>query len=170
MASVKRGPSLAATAALVGALLAGCGFHLRGAVEIPPELNPLYIEAPAGSPVRAAIEERLRGSAVRLASTSKEAKTILRISGESRSSRVAAVDRNGRVLAYELHFKVVFSAVAAQGRQLVAPSTLDMVRIYDNPDVEVLGKQLESELIYETLAQEAATSILFRLQAALRQH
>ncbi|MBS1202100.1 MAG: Rare lipoprotein, partial [Chromatiaceae bacterium] len=87
----------------VAALLAGCGFHLRGVVEIPPELNPMYIQAPGGSPVRAAIEDQLSGGTVRLASSAAQAKLILRILSEGRSSWVAAVDSRGKALAYELH-------------------------------------------------------------------
>jgi LPS-assembly lipoprotein len=41
------------------------------------------------------------------------------------------------------------------------------VRTYENPDVEVLGKQLEADLIYEDLAQDAADRILARLRAKL---
>lgn len=147
--------------------LAGCGFHLRGSVEIPPSLNPLFIQAPAGSPVRQAFDDRLAGSDVRLAATPAEAKLILRILSEERSSRVAAVDANGKILAYELHYLVRFDAVGADGAQRVPPQTMDLIRNFDNPDVEVLGKQLEEELIYQDFATDAADRILMRLRAVL---
>ncbi|MEJ2387274.1 MAG: LPS assembly lipoprotein LptE [Chromatiaceae bacterium] len=152
---------------MLGLVLAGCGFHLRGALPIPSSLNPMYIQAPSGSPVRAALVDSLQGSQVRLAPAPKDARIVLRISNESRSSRVVAVDRNGLVLAYELHLRVAFDAVNAKGREIVPQSTLDLVRTYNNPDVQVLGKQLESDLIYEDLVRDAADRILFRLQAAL---
>jgi LPS-assembly lipoprotein len=127
----------------------------------------MYIQASAGSPVRAALVESLQGSQVRLAPAPKDARIILRISNELRSSRVVAVDRNGLVLAYELHLRVAFDAANAKGREIVPQSTLDLARTYNNPDVQVLGKQLESDLIYEDLVRDAADRILFRLQAAL---
>lgn len=151
----------------VAAYFAGCGFHLRGAVEIPPELNPLYIQAAPGSPVRRAIEDQFTGSAVQLAVGPGPAKLILRILGEDRFTRVAAVDSSGKVLAYELHYFVRFDAVAADGRELVPPQTLELVRTFDNPDVEVLGKQLEEELIFQDFATDAADRILMRLRAVL---
>jgi LPS-assembly lipoprotein len=160
-------PRVRICVALLGLILAGCGFHLRGALPIPPSLNPMYIQAPAGSPVRAALVESLQGSQVGLASTPKDARVVLRISNESRSSRVVAVDRNGLVLAYALHLRVAFDAVNAKGREIVPGRTLDLTRTYNNPDVQVLGKQLESDLIYEDLVRDAADRILFRLQAAL---
>jgi LPS-assembly lipoprotein len=154
-------------AALIAAVSPGCGFHLRGAVEIPPDLNPMYIQAPGGSPVGRAIQDQLTGSAVRLAPDPGSAKLILRILAEDRFSRVAAVDSRARVLAYELHYRVRFDAVGKDGKERVPPLTLDLLRTFDNPDVEVLGKQLEEELIYQDFATDAADRILMRLRAVL---
>jgi LPS-assembly lipoprotein len=163
-----RSPALTLAVLLIGALLtSACGFKLRGQVEIPPELNPLFLQAPAGSAVRAAIVEQLQGSQVQLAEKPQDARVVVRITNESRSSRVAAVDRDGKALANELHFRVAFDAVGPDGKQLVSPQTLDVVRSYDNPDVEVLGKQLEADLIYEDMIRDAANRMLNRLRALL---
>ncbi|EXJ13264.1 LPS-assembly lipoprotein RlpB precursor (Rare lipoprotein B) [Imhoffiella purpurea] len=153
--------------ALIASLVSGCGFRLRGEVEIPETLTPIYIQASAGSPVRRSIQDLLAGSQVRLTENPAEAKLRLRILSEGRSSRVAAVDVNGKTLAYELHYVVRFDAVAADGAQKVPPQTMDLVRNFDNPDVEVLGKQLEENLIYEDFATDAADRILMRLRAVL---
>ena len=153
--------------ALIAAALTGCGFHLRGSLEIPEALNPLFIQAPAGSLLHQAFADRLAGSDVRLAATPAEARLIVRILSEERSSRVAAVDANGKVLAYELHYLIRFDAVGADGGQRVPPQSMDLIRNFDNPEVEVLGKQLEEELIYRDFATDAADRILMRLRAVL---
>lgn len=159
---------LAAIVVLVSAALtSSCGFKLRGQVEIPAELNPMYIQAPAASPVRGVLVEQLRGSQVRLATQPKDARVILRILSESHSTRVAALDRNGKALAYELHYHLTFDAVAPGGKQLVPLQSLDLLRTYENPDVQVLGKQLEAALIYEDLTADSANQILARLRAVL---
>jgi LPS-assembly lipoprotein len=152
---------------LASAIIAGCGFHLRGAVEIPPTLAPLYIEAPAGSPVRRALEDQLRGGAVQLTNQRSDAKLLLRILSERRASRVVAVDARGKRLAYELRYLVRFDAVGPQGEEKVAPMNLDLVRTFDNPDAEVLGKDMEEELIFKDFALDAADRILMRLRAVL---
>jgi len=159
---------LAMIALLTGVLLTGaCGFKLRGQVEIPPELNPMSIQPQHGSPVGAALVQQLQGSQVRLTTRPQDARVIIRLSNEKRGSRVAAVDRNGKALAYELHYQVSFDAVAPDGKQLVPPQSLDVVRTYDNADVDVLGKQLEADLIYEDMIQDAANRILGRMRAVL---
>ncbi|MBN2886594.1 MAG: hypothetical protein JXM75_07820 [Chromatiaceae bacterium] len=149
-------------------LLAGCGFQLRGEAEIPLADQPLYIEAPAGSALRAALDSRLAGSPVRQTEARAEAGLILRILAEERAARVAAVDRNGKALAYELHYGVRFDALDADGRARVAPQSMDLVRNFANPDVEVLGKRLEEAMLYQDFAVDAADRLLMRLRAALR--
>jgi LPS-assembly lipoprotein len=148
-------------------LTTACGFKLRGQVEIPPELSPIMIQPASGSPVGAAIVERLRDSQVRITAQPGDARAIIRISNELRGSRVGAVDSNGKALTYELHLQVSFDVVTADGKQLVPAQVIDVVRNQDNPDVEVLGKQLEAEMIYEDMVQDAATRILGALRAML---
>ncbi|MGQ9659494.1 MAG: LPS-assembly lipoprotein LptE [Thermochromatium sp.] len=153
---------------LVLVLQAGCGFRLRGRVEIPPEYTPLLIQAPWGSAVERALRDRLTGSQVRLTTNPAEAKLTLRILAEKRAERVAAVDLNGKTLAYELHYLVDFEAIGPHGELKAHRQTLDLTRTFDNPDVEVLGKRLEQAMIYEDFAVEAADRLLMRLRAVLR--
>ncbi|MBK1724334.1 hypothetical protein CKO23_19160 [Thiocystis violacea] len=153
--------------ALVVTLSTGCGFHLRGSVEVPAEYNPIFLQSSRDSLLRPAFKDLLVGSKVRLTESTADAKLRLRILSELRSSRVAAVDANGKTLAYELHYVVRFDAVGADGQQRVPPLTLDLMRNFDNPDVEVLGKQLEQEMIYEDFATDVADRILMRLRAVL---
>ena len=81
---------------------------------------------------------------------------------------MVATGSAGKVLAYELHFLVVYDAVTPDGQPRVPEQTLDLSRTFDNPDVEVLGKQLEEAQIYQEFAIDAADRILLRLRAALR--
>lgn len=117
--------------------------------------------------VRAAIEEQISGS-VPLAVSPDKAKLILRIQGETRFSRVVATDYAGKVLAYELYLRVSYDAVGTDGVQRIPLQKLDLVRTFDNPDIEVLGKQLEQVQINQELANDAADRILVRLRTALR--
>lgn len=152
------------------AVLAGpaaCGFQLRGAAEIPERFNPLFIEAQNGASVRQALLQRLEGSPVRQAASAQEARAVVRVLSESRRSRVAAVDRDNKVIATELFLDLRFDARDAAGTPLLAVQSLSLSRTYENPDVEVLGKELEADLIYDDLAQDAAEQILDRLRAVL---
>lgn len=144
----------------------GCGFRLRGTVDIPESLSPIYIEPSGGSSVVAPLVEQLGGQS-KLAPSAAKARLILRIQ-ERQRSRVAATDSSGKVLAYDLHLYVTFSAATPSGETKVPTQKLDLVRTFDNPDVEVLGKQLEQTQIYNEMAADAADRILLRLRTGLR--
>ncbi len=154
---------------VVGALawLSGCGFRLRARAEIPLQYRPVSIEAPAGSAVAPIIRARLLTTGVTISEDPAAARLRLHLSGERRAARVAAVDLNGKTLAWELHDLIDFEALGPDGKVLLPRQTLDISRIFDNPDIEVLGKQLEQAQIYEDLAAELADRILMRLRAAL---
>lgn len=147
--------------------LAACGFHLRQPVALPEELTPMYVQAGLRSNVREAILERLAGSGTEVAPGPRAAKLIVRIKREGRNSRVAAVDIDRKILARELRLTVVYDAVDAKGNELVSKQELVLTRTYDNPDVQVLGKELEREIIYSDLTRDAADRILDRLRILL---
>jgi LPS-assembly lipoprotein len=140
---------------------------LRGVTEIPAELSPLYIQGSRNSQLRRALLDQLAGGSVALAESAKEAKLILRILSEQQSSRTVAVDSRGRILASELIYSVRYDAIAPGKGEKVPPQSFDLVRNFDNPDVEVLGKQLEELMIYEDFARDAADRILMRLRTLL---
>ncbi len=148
-------------------LVTACGFKLRGAVEIPSNLSPVYVETPGNSTVGGILRERFQLSGVQQATSPKDARTLVRIISETRRSRVGALDRNGKIIATELFLNLSFDARDATGKVLVEPRALEIPRTFENADVEVLGKQLEAEILYTEMAQDAATQVLAMLRAAL---
>ncbi len=148
-------------------LVTACGFKLRGAVEIPSNFSPVFVEAPGSSTVGAILRERFEISGVQQATSPKDARSLVRILSETRTSRVGALDRNGKIIATELLFNLRFDARDAAGKVLVEPRALEISRTFENADVEVLGKQLEAEILYAEMAQDAATQILAMLRAVL---
>lgn len=155
------------TALTLLTLVTACGFQLRGAVDIPSQFSPVFVDAPPSSAVGALIRDRLQMSGVKLASSAKEGRALVRILAERRHVRVGALDRNGKVIASEIFLQVRFEARDASGKTLVEASGLELSRIFENPDVEVLGKQMEAEVLYGEMSQDIATQILAMLRAAL---
>jgi len=148
---------------------AGCGFQLRGAVDIPKAQTPVLVEASGQSLVAGLLRDRLQLSGIPLAAQARDARTIVRILTESRRSRVGALDRSGKIIASELFFTLKFDARDAAGKPLLESRGLELSRTFENPDVEVLGKQQEAEILYAEMAEDATTQVLAMLRAALAQ-
>jgi len=147
--------------------LAGCGYQLRGITEIPPELSPMYVQAPRSSRTAAAVRSALQANGVELAVAPKDARTIIRILNEEEDNRVTAVDSGGKVIGTELQLKVAFDAIDRGRETLAKQQVIEVSREYVNPGVEVIGKTEEALLIRQDMRQDMADRILHRLKAQL---
>ena len=153
---------------LVVLLLQGCGFHLRGTFDVPPEMDPTYIQAGHGDPLARQVREALRTADVEVVSTADQAKAVLRLLKQDQSRRVRAVDRRGKVIDYELTYRVTFDVQDPEGQELVSRQTITLVRTQVDPGVEVLGKQEEQALFFSDMQREMAGRMLRRIKIQLR--
>jgi LPS-assembly lipoprotein len=148
-------------------LAAGCGFQLRGATEIPPQLSPVYVETRGNSQVRHPLHTALRAGGAEVTGSREQAGTVIRILAENQDSRVNAVDSQGKVVANELLYWVTFDAVKADGTQLAIRQTIRIAREHINPEDEVIGRAEEANMIRRDMAEDMADRILRRLKAQL---
>lgn len=153
---------------LATVILQGCGFHLRGSVRVPPNLTPAYVEAAEGSELAEQLRHALRDAGVQLATAPSEAKARIRILGEKYNSRVLSVDGQGKVVEYELHYRLDFDVLNSAGTELVPRQKIDVVQSLVNPDIEVLGKLEEESLLREDMRQDMVGRMLERMRAHLR--
>lgn len=148
--------------------LTACGFQFRQAVTLPPGVSPIFIQGRNGSPVREALVTQLQMAGVDITDDRRKAHLILRLHKESSDSRVLAVDRAGKALEYELHFDFSFDALNPDSSERIPEETLSITRNYYNPGTNVLGHEVEAELIRAGVAEDMAQRILMRLRLQLR--
>jgi len=149
-------------------LLSSCGFHLRGTVTLPPEINSLAIEdIPTGSQLAPEIKLQLRRNGITPLSSSEQAKLVLMIISESYKQRVLTVSSVGQVQEFELSYDVVYSInnVADPGASLLRQN-LSIKRDLRFSVEEVLGKATEEARLKTDMLQDAAQKILRRLPKA----
>ncbi len=150
------------------ALVSGCGFQLRGEVELPAVLQDTYIESQdpftgIARPLRAQLER----SQVNVLETREQASAVLKIVSERSENRVLSVGSRGKATEYELYDSVVFSLADASGKQLIAPQTLSITRDLVFDQNELLGKLTEADSIHRQMLESLARQVLMRIQAAL---
>ncbi len=149
-------------------LLQGCGFQLRGAFEVPPEMNPTYIQAAHGDPLARQVREALRTADVQISESPDQANAVLRLLKQQQSRRVRAVDRRGKVIDYELTYSVTFDVQGPEGEEMVSRQTITLVRTQVDPGVEVLGKQEEQALFFSDMQRDMAGRMLRRVKNQLQ--
>lgn len=166
------GPARAGALALLLAALAAlpaCGFHLRGSYELPPAIAPVAIDAPARSGVARALTDTLRHSGLHAGAADDAAASRVEILDERSERHVLTVDARGKVDEYELRYVVRWRLVDARAgggaRELIAPAELRARRDYRHDPGAVLGEQDEEGALIDSMRDDIAQRILFRIQA-----
>lgn len=145
------------------ALLAGCGFHLRGQVALP--YSTLHISGPSATSVSNSLKRVLRSSGVRLVDRQEDAELTLVILSDVREKSILSLSAAGRAQEYELRQRLNYRIITAGEPDLPAGEILSQRSISFN-DAQVLAKESEENLLYRDMENDVVQQLLRRLQAA----
>lgn len=144
-------------------ILGGCGFHLRGAAQLP--FQTLYVEG-GGSQVGTDLQRALRhGSNVTVVATPAEAQAVLQLVGESREKRILSLSAAGRVSEYVLFYRLSFRLHDGKGRELLPVQALELKRDISFSGTQLLAKEQEEVLLYRDMQNDAVQQVIRRLNA-----
>ena len=145
--------------------IAACGFHLRGAYELPEHLSPVYLDKDSMSLLLyKELRSTLRASGAGLTEDETTAASVLEISQEQQTRDVISVDTLGRAREYRLIYRLTFT-LQASGEAVIDRSNIQLTRnLLFNPEA-VLGVTEEMENIYRDMIRDSTGQILLRLQA-----
>lgn len=157
-------------------VIQGCGFQLRGALDISSEISPLYLQQNSVFELAREIKTLLATNKIALADDPAQANSQLVLLNETRQRRVLSVDGSGRAREYALTYTVYFTmSVKAkdelpEGQQAEPKQeSVSLTRsLLFEPDA-VLAVTNETEVLYRDMRNNAARSILLKLQARSRQ-
>ncbi len=152
---------------LLGALLAGCGYHLRGAVELPESLSPVHLRG-GSEALRQRLALFLTGGGARIADETEEAQSVLAVRNERFDERVLSVDsQTGKAREFEITYTVSFEMTGPGGRVLLPQREVNLVRDYVFDPDAVIGKSRERGVLEEEMRRDAAEQIVRTLGTAL---
>ena len=150
---------------LIASLTAGCGFHLRGDVSYPPAMATTYIEATDRyTPFYRKIKAALRQGGVTVTSNAASAGAVLRIHEDASGQRVLTVSARNVPNEYDVYYVVRYSLDIA-GKEALPAQQLALDRDYTYDETLVLGKDAESEVIRQALADDLVGLVTRRLSS-----
>jgi len=145
-------------------LLAACGFQLRGTAALP--FDTLYISFPQGHPIGTDLKRLVRtGTSTRLVDNRKKAQAILEILSVTNDRQIMSVSGGGRVLEFELRYRVSFRLVDAKGEELIPTTELALRRIIPFTNQQVVAKEGEEAMLVREMQGDSADQIVRRLGA-----
>jgi LPS-assembly lipoprotein len=154
-------------ALLLVALLAGCGFKLRGSngtYNMP--FHSIYVGFPDTSALGTELKRNLRAAdSVVVVDKPEGADAQMVVMSESRGRQILSLNNLGRVREYLLTYTLTFRVIDAKGGQMLAPTEITLKRNMEFNEQEVLAKEAEANLLYRDMQSDLVQQILRRLAA-----
>jgi|GEM_PF-5749704 len=141
-------------------LLSGCGFKLRTAESLPPQLHQAYYQTdnPFGQ-FEVAFKKALKASNVKLLEAPNATAPVLHVTSNYSSSTASSISTtSGRV--YSLNYTATISIDNASGKPLLSPQTASTSRSISLQPNEIFETTPQVEIAKQELLQELSTKIL----------
>lgn len=155
--------------ALLVLSLAACGFQLRDALVLPPDLGPVKVRSvDRYSPLAESLARSLtRAGAVPAAADATDS-AVLDIQAEEWGDTPISVDSFGRAQEFSLRYAVVFELRRADGSTMVPQQTIELARDYISVPTQSEGTEGEREILVRELQREMAAAVLRRIDAVAK--
>ena len=153
------------------ALLAACGFRLRGVPEF--SFASLYVAAPAGSSLARELLRTLDGSGsalqvLRDPAAMPKAEAILDLLSEQHERVVVGLNASGQVRELQLRLRVRFKLRTPNGDELIPETELLQQREISYNETIALAKEAEEALLFRNMQTDIVQQLLRRLSVVKR--
>lgn len=155
--------------AVLTAVLAACGFHLRGNLPFIGATQNLFVAGIGpGHPFYGDFAQALTLAGGHLAPSAKQAGAIIRVMRANHERRVISLSKLGRGNSFDLTFRVNYQIVSPQGEILLPPQELEIRRNYFNDQSSPLGQGAEEALMRQEMEKEAAQALVWQVVYSLK--
>jgi len=151
--------------AVLGASLAGCGFHLEGRTPLPESMKTTYVQATdMQTDFAQSLRKALLTSGARPPSDQRAASSVVNILKDDVVRRTLSVSAQNKPNEYELTYSVRFS-VTSGDQELLAPQEISAVRSYSFDETRLLAKEHEEAILRQAMAHDLADRVIRQLSS-----
>lgn len=150
---------------MLTALLAACGFQLRGSYSLP--FDTLHVALPESSALHALIKRNVEaGSQAHVVASERDAQATLTVLRDVSQKNILSLDSTGRVREYQLVRSFAFRVSDSKNRELMPPGEIVIRRDITYSDTQVLAKESEEALLWRDIQNDLVQQLIRRLVAA----
>lgn len=143
-------------------LTTACGWQLRGAgLAMPDDLSHIYIEG--NTAVASALRQSLTSGDRSLATSASNADVILRITSDRFDQRTATISASARISERRMTHEVEYLIVDNDGEPTFPPGRLDIERIYEYNEDNVLATDDEVVMLRQEMLQDLVRQLQMRI-------
>ncbi|MGZ5030611.1 MAG: LPS-assembly lipoprotein LptE [Methylobacter sp.] len=146
--------------------MSACGYHLRGALELPANMKNVYVEGGSSSLLEQ-FKQVMKSSSAQLASSRKDAGIVVKIANEQFNRRVLSLSSRGKSNEFELEYRLDYEFADAKDAVLMPRQSVDVRREYYNDQQFMIAKDQEEAVIRNEMYQQAVQTIVNRARVVL---
>lgn len=147
---------------LLLASITACGFHMRGAADVP--FNSIYIQGNTVI-ISKALKKNLTLNSVKVLDSAASAEMLLEVVGEESEKRILSLAGTGKVNEFELYYRVHYRTKLADDALWSQVQTVEARRDYSYDDTQLLAKQGEEKRLNEDMQSSVVNALVRRLSA-----
>ena len=152
-------------AAALAALVASCGFHLRGDASFP--FSSIFVNAPSSPPISTELNRSLASaSSAKIADSAAAAEVVLEVPVVVDDKDVLSLSSGGSVREYQLVKRVQFRLHDKNGIDWMPAGEIVVRRAYTFNETQVLARDLQEQRLLREMQTDAVQQIIRRLQTA----
>ncbi len=149
--------------------LSACGFQLRDALVLPPDLDPVMVKSrDRYSPLADSLAQSLVRAGAEPAAEDDPAPAVLDLLAERWGDTPISVDSRGRAQEFSLRYAVVFELRNGDGTVLVPQQAIELSRDYISVPSDAFGTEGERDILVREMRREMAAAVLRRVGAVSR--
>jgi LPS-assembly lipoprotein len=143
-------------------LVSGCGFALRGSVNLSDSLSSIAIIGDDPDLVDE-LTDALETSGANVTSVDDKSAAVLQLTETEFKREVRTTDANGLATSYDLRYRVGYDVRTSSGSELQINQRIVQKRVLEYDPLQQLQAQEEEEFLREDMREEIVLQILRRL-------
>tara|TARA_Y100000768_G_C23929237_1_gene659193 strand:- start:120 stop:608 length:489 start_codon:yes stop_codon:yes gene_type:complete len=151
---------------IIAVLLSGCGYQLRGNIDLPSDLKQVSVVSQKYSDLVRNISQRFSNSDIKVVNKADRDLYRVKIVSEVFNRRQLSINISGRVNEYELIYNVTYQISGPDEKS--KEETLSLYRDYSFDENNIMGNADREAQIKKEMTSNAASLIFTKLIARIK--
>ena len=151
---------------IIAVLLSGCGYQLRGNIDLPSDLKQVSVVSQKYSDLVRNISQRFSNSDIKVVNKADRDLYRVKIVSEVFNRRQLSINISGRVNEYELIYNVTYQISGPDEKS--KEETLTLYRDYSFDENNIMGNADREAQIKKEMTSNAASLIFTKLIARIK--
>jgi LPS-assembly lipoprotein len=144
--------------------LSACGFHLRGPVELPAALSPIYIDTDQPyAPFEQKLRANLESSHIEVVGSPSSEVAILKILNRNLTTTLISISPSTLTTQYNITYAVTYEVLDRDHNLIIPSSVVSSSNTYSANNNQMLGAANQQGALVENLRNNTVFLLMSRL-------